>query len=92
MNLDKDIKIILASQDIEIEKINEVNSIYKIGTCKISRLFKNATTFEIEQWADNILTILNNNKEICNKCECDFRICNDGNEKWSTGNLYVWVK
>ena len=92
MNIDKDIKTVLASQEVNIEQLTNTNSIYKVGTYKISKEFKNTSDREIEQWANNILTILNTCKDINNNCECDFRICNDGNEKWNSGNLYVWVK
>ncbi|MBU3186612.1 hypothetical protein [Clostridium estertheticum] len=92
MTTDENIMAILTGQGVDYEQINLTNSIYKIGTYKISKLFKNSTTQEIEQWANNILTVLNNNKDIYYNCECDFRITNDGNEKWNTGNLYVWIK
>ena len=92
MNISDKIKNALSSQDGEVKQMNSSASIYKIGTYKISKLFKNTSTREIENWANNILINLNEDKEINYNCECDFRICNDGNEKWNTGNLYIWVK
>lgn len=93
MNLNDKIKTVLTCQDGELNQITSISSIHKLNTYYISKLFKNYNDNEIiENWANNIISNLNKHEDIKNNCECDFRICNDGNEKWNTGNLYIWVK
>lgn len=82
----------LKNIDGEIEQLNISNSIYPYGTYKISKLFKNASNYEIEAWSNNIISKLSTCKDLEKNCSCNFRIYNDGNEKWNNGLLFVWVK
>lgn len=86
------LKIVLDNESDKIEQIYLSNSIYKEGTYKISKDFKNTSNCEIEQWANNILIKLNSYEDLNKKCDCDFRLYNDGNEKWNTGSIYLWIK
>ena len=92
MDINNNIKTILSCQDGELKQIASDTSIYKNGTYYISKLFKNTSNYEIEQWANNIANNLEKNEDIKNNCDAEFRIYNDGNEKWNTGLLYIWVK
>lgn len=83
---------VLNNIDGKVEQIKTDNSIYKKGTYKISKEFKNASDYEIESWANNILKSLNNYNDINKNCDYDFRIYNGGNEKWNKGLLFIWIK
>lgn len=90
INLFELISTILRNKDCKIE-LTSPASIYKLGTCVISKEFKNASNYEIENWAINIEKELEKIEYIDKNCSADFRIYNDGNEKWNTGLLFIWV-
>jgi hypothetical protein len=82
----------LRGSELNIEELNSSNSGFKTTTIRISKDFKNASNYEVEAWANTIDKILDTYSYIEKNCSANFRITNDGNEKWKTGNFYLWEK